>query len=71
MDEDVQKRLITILSGVIAHVIADRIADRYLDVPERRGVRDDLKEAFLKGAFRVASTVLASIIIREVVSKRW
>lgn len=71
MNEDVQKRMITILSGVIAYVISDRLAERYLDVPEEPGIRDDIREAFIKGAFRFASTAAASIIVRQVVSRRW
>ncbi len=71
MDEDTQKWMITVVAAIIAHLLADRIADRYLDEPEERGVRDDVKEAFIKGSFRFASTVLASVIVRKVVSGRW
>ena len=71
MSEEVQKRLITILSGVIAYVAADRLADRYLGEPDEPGIRDDVREAFIKGSFRFASTVLASIIVRQVVSRRY
>ena len=69
MDEDAQKRLITILSGIIAYAVADRLADRFLDVPEQPGIGDDVKEALIKGGFRLASTALASIIVRRVVSR--
>lgn len=71
MDEDTQKWMITVGAALIAHVLADRIADRYLDEPEVRGVSDDIKEAFIKGSFRFGSTVLASLIVRKVVSGRW
>ncbi len=69
MNEDAQKRLITILSGIIAYAVADRLADRFLDVPEQPGIGDDIKEALIKGGFRLASTALASIIVRRIVSR--
>ncbi len=70
VNEEFQKRMITILSGVIAYAVSDRLAERYLDVPDEPGIRDDIWEAFIKGAFRFASTALASIIVRQVVSRR-
>ncbi|CAN5900184.1 hypothetical protein BH23ACT11_BH23ACT11_02690 [soil metagenome] len=69
MSEDAQKRLITILSGVIAYVVADRLADRFLDIPDQPGIADDVKEALIKGGFRLASTALASIIVRQLVGR--
>lgn len=71
MSEETQKRLITIMSTALASVAASKLADKFLDEPEERGVRDDAKEALLKAAFSLTSTVLASIIIRNFVSKRW
>ncbi|MGB3633000.1 MAG: hypothetical protein WA982_03055 [Rubrobacteraceae bacterium] len=69
MNEDVQKRLITILSGIIAYAVADRLADRFLNVPDQPGISDDIKEAVIKGGFRLASTALASIVVRRIVSR--
>ena len=69
MNEEVQKRLITILSGIIAYAVADRLADRFLDIPDQPGIADDVKEALIKSSFRLASTALASIIVRRVVSR--
>jgi hypothetical protein len=66
-----QKRAITILATGIAYLLANRLADRFLDEPEERGVKDDVKEALVKATFSLASTVIASIIIRRVVSSRW
>ena len=63
--------MITILSGAIAYLIADRLADRYLNVPEEPGIWDDVKEAFIKNAFRFASTAAASVIVRRIVAQRW
>lgn len=71
MSEEAQKRLITLLAALIAYAVSDRLADRYLDQPEERGVADDIKEAAIKGSFRFASTVAASFIIRQIISRRW
>jgi hypothetical protein len=71
VNDETQKRAITILSTGIAYLLATRFADRFLDEPEERGVGDDVKEALVKATFSLASTVIASIIIRRVVSSRW
>lgn len=71
MNDEMQKRAITILATGIAYLLANRLADRFLDEPEERGVKDDVKEALVKATFSLASTVIASIIIRRVVSSRW
>ena len=71
MNDETQKRAITILSTGIAYLLASRLADRFLDEPEERGVADDIKEALVKASFSIASTVIASIIIRRIVSSRW
>jgi len=71
VNDETQKRAITILSTGIAYLLASRLADRFLDEPEERGVADDIKEALVKASFSIASTVIASIIIRRIVSSRW
>lgn len=71
MNDETQKRVITILSSGIAYLLASRFADKFLDEPEERGVKDDVKEALVKASFSLASTVIASIIIRRIVSSRW
>jgi hypothetical protein len=71
VDEETQKRAITILSTGIAALLANRLAERFIDVPEERGIGDDVKEALLKAGFSLVSTIIASIIIRRVVSSRW
>ena len=45
MDDEAQKRLITMLSSGIACGPASRLADGLIKEPEVRGVRDDFKEA--------------------------
>jgi hypothetical protein len=71
VNDETQKRVITILSSGIAYFLASRFADKFLDEPEERGVKDDVKEALVKASFSLASTVIASIVIRRIVSSRW
>jgi hypothetical protein len=71
VDEETQKRAIMLLSTGIAAILASRLSDRFIDVPEERGIKDDVKEALLKAGFSLASTIIASVIIRRVVSTRW
>jgi hypothetical protein len=71
MNDQTQKRVISILSTGIAYVLASQLADRLIQEPEVRGVRDDVKEAVLQAGFSLASTIIASFIIRRVVSRRW
>lgn len=71
MNDEMQKRMISILSTAIAYMLADRLADRLIQEPEVRGVRDDVKEAVLQAAFSLTSTIIASFVIRRVVSSRW
>ena len=71
VNDEAQKRAITMLSTGIAYLLASRFADKFLDEPEERGVADDIKEALVKASFSIASTIIASVIIRRVVSSRW
>ena len=71
MNDETQKRLISILSTGIAYVLATQLAERLIQEPEVRGVRDDVKEALLQAGFSLASTLIASILIRQVISSRW
>jgi uncharacterized membrane protein len=71
LNDETQKRLITILSSMIAYVLAGRLSDVLIKEPEVRGVRDDIKEALLKAGFSLASTIIASVVIRRVVGSRW
>jgi hypothetical protein len=71
LNDETQKRLITVLSSMIAYVLAGRLSDLLIKEPEVRGVRDDLKEALLKAGFSLVSTIIASFVIRRVVASRW
>lgn len=39
-------------------------------VPERRGPRDDVAEAILQGAARMAAVIIASTFVRQL-ARRW
>lgn len=71
MDKDTQKRVVVVLSTALAAFAATRLAGKFLNEPEERGVEDDIKEALVQGTFSVAATIATSLIIRNVLSKRW
>ena len=70
MDDDTLKRTIMVLATVVAYVLASRLAERFVDQPEVRGLRDDVKEGLLSAASSLVLTVLASVVIRRVVGGR-
>jgi hypothetical protein len=70
MNEETQKRVIMMTSTALAGLLSSKVADKLIQVPEERGVKDDLKEAILKAGFSVISTVVASIIIRQLLGRR-
>jgi hypothetical protein len=57
-------------STALAGLMASKLADRLIKVPEERGVKDDVKEAMLKASFSLASTIIASIIVRQIIGRR-
>lgn len=71
MNEDTKKKVISITSTLIASQLASKLADKIFVEPEVRGVRDDVKEALIKASFSLVSTIIASIIIRQIIGKRW
>lgn len=71
MDDETQQRVITLVAAGIAYGISHAVTNRYIDVPDQRGIKDDALEAVLKGATTAASTILASILVRRVLAGRW
>jgi hypothetical protein len=67
MDDETLKRVIMILASVVAYLLASRLSDRFVEQPEVRGIRDDLKEALLSAASSLFLTIIASLVIRRVV----
>jgi hypothetical protein len=66
MDDARQQRVITLVAAGIAYLISHQLTERLIDIPEQRGIKDDVLEAVLKGATTATSTILASIIVRRV-----
>lgn len=71
LDKNAQKRVALVLSTALAAFAATKLASRLVDEPEERGVEDDVKEALVQGAFSVAATIATSLVIRNILSKRW
>lgn len=71
MNEETKKKVISITSTLIASQLGSKLADKLFVEPEVRGVQDDVKEALIKASFSLASTIIASIIIRQIIGKRW
>jgi hypothetical protein len=65
MDDATQQRVITLVAAGIAYLISHQLTERFMDIPEERGIKDDVLEAVLKGATTATSTILASIIVRR------
>jgi hypothetical protein len=65
MDNAMQQRVITLVAAGIAYLISHQLTERFIDIPEERGIKDDVLEAVLKGATTATSTILASIIVRR------
>ena len=65
MDNATQQRVITLVAAGIAYLISHQLTERFIDIPEEHGIKDDVLEAVLKGATTATSTILASIIVRR------
>ena len=70
MNDETQQRLITLLAAGVAYVISHQVTNRFIDIPEQRGIKDDVLEAVLKGGTTAASTILASVIVRRILANR-
>jgi len=71
MSDKTQQRLLTLLSIGISIGMSQPLT-RFIGekIPERRGIRDDLTEAVLKGLVRVVALTLASVIVRQIAASR-
>ncbi len=71
MSDKTQRRLLTLLAIAIAMVLT-RPVNRFIaeQVPERRGVRDDLTEAALQGLVRATAFFAASLLVRLLAGSR-
>lgn len=71
LSDGTQKMLVTAL-GIVGSQILARPLTKFIgeQIPERRGVKDDVLEAVLKGIARIVALTLASIIVRQLAIKR-
>ena len=71
MSDQTQRRLLTVLAIAIAMVLT-RPVSRYIEeeIPERRGIKDDLVEAALQGLVRAAAFFAASLLVRRLAGSR-
>ena len=71
LSDGTQKMLVTAL-GIVGSQILARPLTKFIgeQVPERRGVKDDVTEAVLKGVVRMVALTLASVIVRQLALRR-
>jgi hypothetical protein len=71
MSDETQRRLLTVLAIAIAIVLA-RPVNRFIaeQIPDRRGMSDDLKEAALQGLVRAIAFFAASLLVRRLAGSR-
>jgi hypothetical protein len=71
MSDKAQKRLLTLLSIGISVGLSQPLT-RFIEeeIPERRGIKDDLTEAVLQGLVRAVALVVASLIVRRLAASR-
>jgi hypothetical protein len=71
MSDKTQRRLLTLLAIAIAMALTRPISNLIEEeIPERRGARDDLKEAALQGVVRMTAFFAASLLVRRLAGSR-
>jgi hypothetical protein len=70
VNDETQQRVVTALAAGITFALSRLVTQRFIKVPERRGIKDDVLEAVLKGGTTAVSTVLASVIVRRLLRGR-
>jgi hypothetical protein len=71
MSDKTQRRLLALLAIAIAMGLT-RPVSRFIaeQIPERRGVKDDLTEAALQGLVRMVAFFAASLLVRQLAERR-
>ena len=71
MSDGTQKMLVTVI-GIVGSQILARPLTKFIgeQIPERRGVKDDVTEAVLKGIARIVALTIASIVVRQIAQRR-
>jgi hypothetical protein len=49
VNDETQQRVVTVLAAGMLFALSCLVTPRFIRVPERRGVKDDILEAVLKG----------------------
>lgn len=71
MTDKRQRQLVTLISLVLATVISQPITNYIAEqIPERRGIKDDLLEAALQGLVRAVSIFGASLVVRQIAGRK-
>ena len=66
-----QRQLMTLISTVVSIGISTPITNYISEqIPERRGIKDDLLEAFLEGLVRAISMFVAGLAVRQIAFRR-
>jgi hypothetical protein len=71
MDEETQKRIITLTSAGIAWGLTRFLTGRLIHMPERPGIKDDLKEQVLRMGISLVATTVASAVVRYIINRYW
>ena len=68
MSEATKQRLITFGAAGISYVISQLLVNRFIDIPDERGIKDDALEALLKAGTTATATILASLLVRKLLN---
>lgn len=70
MNDRTQKLLLSALAVGITAAISRPLTHYLLDAPDKRGAKDDVKEAALQGVTRTGAILLASVLVRRLSARR-
>jgi hypothetical protein len=71
MQDKSQRQLVTLIATIVSLGISTPITNYIAEqIPERRGIKDDLLEAFLQGLVRAISMFAASLVVRQIAIRR-
>jgi hypothetical protein len=71
LDDQTQRRLLSVLAIAIAMGLTRPLSNFIEEqIPERRGIGDDVAEAILQGLVRAVAVLLASVVVRQIARSR-
>ncbi len=70
MSEEAQERLVTLLAALMGATLSGPVISRLVDASEKRGIGEYLKEAALKAGVTFASTIIVSVLVRQL-ARSW